>query len=60
MSLQNSNLSKTRMEQSVESNFFKKFKVIASLPIYTSPIFQIFFEKKKDFSENAVNLDMEI
>ena len=47
------------MEQSVESNFFKKFKVIASLPIYTSPIFQIFFEKK-DFSENAINLDMEI
>ena len=30
------------MEQSVESNFFKKFKAIASLPI-----FQIFFFKKR-------------
>ena len=33
MSLYKSNLSKTHMEQSVEFNFFKKFKVIASLPI---------------------------
>ena len=34
------------MEQSIESNFFKKFKAIAST-VYTSPIFQIFFIKKK-------------
>ena len=37
------------MEQLVESIFFEKFKVIASLPIYTSPIFQIYFWKKKRF-----------
>ena len=60
MSLKKSNLSKTHMEQSVESNFFKKFKAIASLPILRSPIFQIFFLKKKDFSENPVALDMGI
>ena len=35
------------MEESMESNFFKKFKVIASLPIYTSPIFKFIFKKKK-------------
>ena len=46
------------MEQSVESNF-KKFKAIASLPILL-PYFRFFFFKKKDFSENPVNLDMEI
>ena len=34
------------MEQSVESNFFKKFKAIASLA-HTSPIFQIFLFKKR-------------
>ena len=56
------------MEQSVESNFFKKFKAIASLPI-PRPYFRFFFLKKnkktknkkqqqqqKDFSENPVNL----
>ena len=37
------------MEQSVESNFFKKNKAIAS-----------FFVLKKDFSENPVNLNMGI
>ena len=35
------------MEESMESNFFKKFKVIASLPIYTSPIFKFILKKKK-------------
>ena len=34
------------MEQSVELNFFKKFKAIASLA-HTSPIFQIFLFKKR-------------
>ena len=33
------------MEQSVESNFFKKFKAIASLPI-PRPYFRFFFLKK--------------
>ena len=47
------------MEQSVKSNFFKKFKAIASL-LHTSPIFQIFNFVKKDFLENPVNLDMVI
>ena len=46
------------MEQLIESNFFKKFKAIASTA-HTSPIFHFFF-KKKDFSENPVNLDMGI
>ena len=46
------------MEQSVEFNFFKKFKAIASLPI-PRPCLRSFF-KKKDFSENPVNLDMGI
>ena len=46
------------MEQSMESNF-KKFKVIASTA-HILPIFQIFFLKKKDFSETPVNLDMGI
>ena len=46
------------MEQSVESNFFKEFKVIASLPILR-PYFGFFF-KKKDFSENPVNMDLGI
>ena len=45
------------MEQSVESNSFEKFTVIAPLPIL---IFQIFFVKKKDFSEDPVNLNMGI
>ena len=44
------------MEQSVKSNFFNKFKVIASLPILR-PYFRL---KKKDFAENPVNLDMGI
>ena len=56
MSLQKSNLSKTHMEQLLEPNFFKKFKVIASTA-HTLPIFQI-LKKKKDFSENPKNLDM--
>ena len=43
------------MEYSIESNFFKKFKAIASTA-HTSPIFQIFFFFK-DFLENPVNLD---
>ena len=60
MLLSKSNLSKTHVEQSVESNFFKKFKAIASnhcpsLPAYISDFF-----KKKDFSENPVNLGMGI
>ena len=42
------------MEQPVESNFFKKFKKIASLPILCPYFFFFFFFKKKDFSENAV------
>ena len=45
------------MEQLIESNFFKKFKAIASTA-YTSPIFHIFLKKKKNFSENPVNMDM--
>ena len=45
MSLYKSYLSKTHMEQSVESNFFKKFKAIASTA-HTLPIFQGFFLKK--------------
>ena len=45
------------MEQLIESNFLKKFKAIASTA-HTSPIFHIFFFKKKDFSENPVNMDM--
>ena len=40
------------MEQSVESNFFKKFKLIA-YTAHTSPTFQIY----KKFSEDPVNLD---
>ena len=47
------------MEQSVESNFFKKFKVIASLPTLR-PYFSFFVFLKKDFSENPVNLNMGI
>ena len=57
-SLLKSNISKqTCMEQSVESNSLEKFKAIASLPILR-PYNSSFF--KKDFSENPVNLDMEI
>ena len=44
MSLKKSNLSKTHMEESVESNFFKKFKAIASLPLLR-PCFT--FKKKR-------------
>ena len=43
----------------MESNFFKKFKAIASTAHTTSPIFKICF-KKTDFSEIPVNLDMGI
>ena len=43
------------MEQSVESNSFEKFKAIASLAILCPYFF--FFFKKKDFSENPVNVD---
>ena len=46
------------MEQSIESNFFKKFKAIASIA-HNSPMFQIFL-RKKNFSENPVNLDIGI
>ena len=44
------------MEQSVEipSKYLKRL-----VAVYTSPIFQIFFQKK-DFSENPVNLDVGI
>ena len=45
------------MEQSVESNFFKKFKVIASLPTLRHFRFK---KKTTDFSENPANLDMGI
>ena len=45
------------MEQSVESDSFEKFKAIASLPI---PFAHISDLKKKDFSENPINLDMGI
>ena len=55
MSLKKPNPSKTHMEQSVECNFFKKFKVIASLPILRA--YCRFFFFFKDFSENPVNLD---
>ena len=43
-------ISKIHTEKSMKSNFFKKFKVIASTA-HTSPIFQIFFffEKRKRF-----------
>ena len=58
MSLQKSNLSKIHMDESVEPNFFKKFKAIASLPILC-PYFRL-KKKKKDFLENPVNLDMGI
>ena len=43
------------MEQSFESNSFKKFKVIASLPIL-GPYFTYIYFLKNDFSENPVNL----
>ena len=42
MSLKKSNLSKTHIQQSVKSKFFKKFKVIAWLPIL-----QKFFLEKR-------------
>ena len=41
------------MEQSVESNFFKKFKATA-YTAHTSPIFQFVCFLRKDFSENPV------
>ena len=47
------------MEQSVESNYLKKFKAIASLPILC-PYFRFFFFENKGFSENPVNLDIGI
>ena len=39
------NLSNTHLEKSVETNFFKRFKVIASLPMLT-PYLRIFSKKK--------------
>ena len=47
------------MEQSVESNFFKKSKAIASLPVL-GPYFRFKKKKKKYFSEIPVNLHMGI
>ena len=48
------------MKPSVESNSLEKIKAIASLHILP-PYFRFFiFLKKKDFSENTVNLGMEI
>ena len=47
------------MEQSVESNYLKKFKAIASLPILAH-ISDFFFFENKGFSENPVNLDIGI
>ena len=44
------------MKQSVESNSFEKFKVIASLPILY--LYFRFFFFKTDFSENPANLEM--
>ena len=49
MSLKKSNLSKTHMQQLVESNFFKKFKAITSPPILR-PYFR-FKRKKKKISQ---------
>ena len=49
------NLSKTRMEQSMESNFFQKFE--EKIRIFTH-ILDILL--KKDFSENPLNLNMGI
>ena len=46
MSLQKSNLSKIHMDESVEPNFFKKFKAIASLPILC-PYFRLKKKKKR-------------
>ena len=47
MSLYKSNLYKTHMEQSVESNLSKKFKAIASLPIpYFAHISDFFLKKR--------------
>ena len=51
MSLKKSNLSKTHMQQSVESNFFKKFKAITSPPILR-PYFR-FKKKKKRFLKKS-------
>ena len=44
------------MEESVESHFLKKFKAVAYYYPYSAHISDFF--KKKDFSENPVNLDM--
>ena len=48
------------MEQSVDSDFFKKLKAIAWLPIPYLAHISRFFLNKKDFSENQVDLDMRI
>ena len=40
------------MEQSVESNFFKKFKAIASLPVL-GPYFRFKKKKKEIFLRNS-------
>ena len=51
LSLYKINISKIHMEQSVESNFFKKFKAIASLLILR-PYFSLFvFFLKKIFQK---------
>ena len=51
------NLTKTRMEQSVQFNSFQKFKAKASLLILCQ-YFRYFL--KKVFSENPVKMDMGI
>ena len=52
------NLSKTRIEQSMESNSFEKFKVIASLPILRPYFSGVFFKKRKISQKTQYNLDM--
>ena len=47
------------MEQSVESNSFEKFKEKFKNFARISDYY-FFFKKKKEFSENPVNLDMGI
>ena len=49
------NLSKTRMEKSMKSNFFQKFKEKFKIFAHILDILL-----KKDFSENPLNLDMGI
>ena len=49
------NFSNTHLEKSVETNFFKRFKVIAYLS--DRIVYLRIFSKKKGFSENVVNPD---